>query len=84
MLIDSALRATKGEVKDVRALVKEMRKANFASVRGKFAFNVNHHPIEDFYLLKAVKGARDIEMRIEKKVFDDHKDAYYPKCKMSW
>ncbi|HEY8251354.1 MAG TPA: ABC transporter substrate-binding protein, partial [Burkholderiales bacterium] len=45
MLIDSAVRGTKGNLKDTQALVKEMRKANFNSVRGKFEFNTNHHPI---------------------------------------
>ena len=33
-----------------------MRKADFKSTRGKFTFNVNHTPIENFYLLKAVKA----------------------------
>jgi branched-chain amino acid transport system substrate-binding protein len=84
MLIDSAVRATKGNLKDTQALVKEMRKANFDSVRGKFQYNVNHHPIQDFYLLKAVKGPKEVEMHIEKKVFEKHKDAYYQDCKMKW
>ena len=84
MLIDSAVRGTKGNVKDTKALVTEMRKANFNSVRGKFEFNNNHHPIQDFYLLKAVKGPKEIEMAIEKKVFEKHKDAYHQDCKMKW
>src|SRR6185503_3119971 len=84
MLIDSAVRGTKGNLKDTQALVKEMRKANFNSVRGKFEFNTNHHPIQDFYLLKAVKGPKEVEMAIEKKVFEKHKDAYYQDCKMKW
>jgi branched-chain amino acid transport system substrate-binding protein len=84
MLIDSAVRATKGNLKDTQALVKEMRKANFNSVRGKFEFNTNHHPIQDFYLLKAVKGPKEVEMHIEKKVFEKHKDSYYQDCKMKW
>jgi branched-chain amino acid transport system substrate-binding protein len=62
-----------------------MRKANFNSVRGKFQFNVNHHPIQDFYLLQAVKGGPDgAEMRIVQKAFEKHKDAYYQDCKMKW
>ena len=32
-----------------------MRKANFNSLRGPFQYNVNHHPIQNFYLLKTVK-----------------------------
>src|ERR671931_9272 len=78
MLIDSAVRAVKGNLKDVKGMVAAMEKANFKSIRGEFQYNVNHHPIQDFYLLKAVKGDKgEVEMHIEKKVFEKHKDAYY-------
>jgi branched-chain amino acid transport system substrate-binding protein len=84
LLIDSAVRAVKGNVKDVKGMVAAMEKANYDSIRGKFAFNVNHHPIQDFYLLKAVASPSGdkAEMHIEKKVFEKHKDAYYQECKM--
>src|SRR5437588_10748715 len=86
MLIDSAVRATQGNLKDTRALVKAMRKADFDSIRGRFTFNVNHHPIQDFYLLQAVKssGPDGAEMRIVQKAFEKHKDAYSQDCKMKW
>src|SRR5258708_6329641 len=85
MLIDSAVKATKGNLKDTRALVMAMRKANFASIRGPFTYNVNHHPIQNFYLLKAEKApSGDIEMRIQKTIFEKHKDAYSQDCKMKW
>ncbi|HVL34311.1 MAG TPA: ABC transporter substrate-binding protein [Burkholderiales bacterium] len=87
MLIDSALRATKGNVKDTKALVMAMRKANFDSIRGPFKYNVNHHPIQHFYLLRAEKGPaapEGIEMRIVKRVLENHRDAYYQDCKMPW
>jgi len=85
MLIDSAVRATKGNLKDNKALVAAMRKANFNSIRGPFQYNVNHHPIQNFYLLKAEKVASgDIEMHIQKTVFEKHKDSYYQDCKMAW
>ena len=86
MLIDSAVRAVKGNVKDTKGMVAAMRKADYKSIRGDFKFNNNHHPIQDFYLLKAVKGnaPEGVEMRIEKKVFEDHKDAYHQDCKMKW
>jgi branched-chain amino acid transport system substrate-binding protein len=85
MLIDSAVKATKGNVKDTRALVAAMRKANFSSLRGPFTYNVNHHPIQNFYLLRAEKvQSGDIEMRIQRTVFEKHKDSYYQDCKMPW
>ena len=85
MLIDSAVKATKGNVKDTKALVAAMRKANFNSLRGPFQYNVNHHPIQNFYLLRAEKQKNgDIEMKIQKTVFEKHKDSYYQDCKMKW
>ena len=47
---------------------------------------MNHHPIQDdFYLLKATKErGKEVRMEIQKKVFDDHKDAYYKDCRMAW
>src|SRR5580765_3685952 len=86
MLIDSAVRATKGNLKDTKALVMAMRKANYDSIRGKFQFNVNQHPIQDFYLLQAVKSDNKdgAAMKIVQKAFETHKDAYFQDCKMKW
>jgi branched-chain amino acid transport system substrate-binding protein len=83
LLIDSAVKAVKGDLKNVDGMVAAMEKANYDSIRGKFQFNVNHHPIQDFYLLKAVKGGPDgVEMQIQQKAFEKHKDAYWQECKM--
>ncbi len=85
LLIDSAVRAVKGDVKDVKGMVAAMRKANYSSIRGPYTFNVNHHPIQNFYLLKAEKQASgDIEMKIQKTIFEKYKDSYYQDCKMKW
>jgi branched-chain amino acid transport system substrate-binding protein len=84
LLIDSAVRATKGNLKDTKALAMAMRKADFKSIRGPFEYNVNHHPIQNFYLLRAEKAGNDIEMRIKKTVFEKHKDSYFQDCKMPW
>jgi branched-chain amino acid transport system substrate-binding protein len=83
LLIDSAVRATKGNLKDTQALAAAMTKANFDSVRGKFSYNVNHLPIQDFYVMKAVKSSNKdgVAMHIEQKAFEKHKDAYYQECK---
>jgi len=83
MLIDSAVRAVKGNLKNVDGMVAAMEKANFKSLRGPFTYNVNHHPIQNFYLLKTEKlVGGDIEMRIQKTIFEKHKDAYFQDCKM--
>jgi branched-chain amino acid transport system substrate-binding protein len=83
MLIDSAVRAVKGNLKNVDGMVAAMEKADFKSLRGPFQYNVNHHPIQNFYLLKSEKTAGgEIEMRIQKTIFEKHKDSYYQDCKM--
>jgi branched-chain amino acid transport system substrate-binding protein len=85
LLIDSAVKAVKGNLKDTKGMVAAMRKANFDSLRGPFQYNVNHHPIQNFYLLNTVKlPSGDIEMRIQRTVFEKHKDSYYQDCKMKW
>jgi branched-chain amino acid transport system substrate-binding protein len=87
MLIDSAVRAVKGKLSDQKGMIAAMRKANFNSVRGKYTYNHNHFPIENFYLLKAVAGATpggDPVMEIQKTVFSNYKDAYAKDCKMKW
>jgi len=85
MLIDSAVRAVKGNVKDTKGLIAALRKADFKSVRGEFKFNNNHFPIQPFYLLKAIKGGPEgVQMQVQKKVFDKHQDAYHQECKMKW
>lgn len=87
MLIDSAVRAVKGNLGDKKGMIAAMRKADFKSTRGKFAYGHNHVPVQNFYLLKAVAGATptaDPVMEIQKTVFTNHKDAYGKDCKMKW
>ena len=86
MLIDSAVRAVKGNLSDKKGMIAAMRKADFASTRGKFTYNHNHFPIQNFYLLKAVSGpaGQDPVMEIQKTVFSNHKDSYEKECKMKW
>ena len=57
--------------------------AEFDSVRGKFAFNTNHHPIQDFYVREVVKdGDGVMTNKIVATSFVDHEDAYAKDCKM--
>jgi branched-chain amino acid transport system substrate-binding protein len=87
MLIDSAVRAVKGNLADKKGMVAAMRKANYPSTRGKYVYNHNHFPIQNFYLLKAVAGATpgaDPVLQIQETVFKDHKDAYSKDCPMKW
>ena len=50
MLVDSAVKEVKGNVKDQAAFRAALKKANFQSVRGSFAFSSNNPPIQNTYL----------------------------------
>jgi branched-chain amino acid transport system substrate-binding protein len=83
LLVDSALKATGGKTADKAALRTEMAKANFVSLRGKFRFNTNHYPIQDFYLVKVAKRADGkYETEIAEKVFTDYADPHVKDCAM--
>ena len=83
LLIDGALKATKGNTTDKDALRAAMMKAPFASLRGNFKFNTNHYPIQDFYQVKVVKVADDkYATSIDKKVFTDYVDPHAKDCAM--
>ncbi len=81
MLIDSAIKGTGGKLGDRKALSAELKKANFKSLRGKFKFNVNNYPIQDFYLVKVAKRPDGkYETEIAERVFSDYADSYAKDC----
>ena len=83
MLIDSAVRAVKGNLADKDALRAALKKADFKSLRGGFAFNNNHYPIQNFYLTKVAKRPDGkYETEIEKIVFTNYGDSYAKDCPM--
>src|SRR4051794_4891444 len=83
LLIDSALKATGGKADNKDAVRKEMEKANFTSLRGKFKFNTNHYPIQDFYLVKVAKRPDGkYQTEIAEKVFTDYADPHVKDCAM--
>ena len=56
-LINSAVVAVKGDTSKKDEMRAEMKKANFASVRGPFKFGNNQFPIQNFYIQEAVKDS---------------------------
>lgn len=83
MLIDSAVKAVKGNLADHDGLRKALAKAEFKSLRGSFKFGANHYPIQNFYLTKVAKRADGkFETEIVQKVFTDYTDPYVKDCKM--
>ena len=81
-LIDSTVRAVAGNLADKPALAAAMEKADFPSVKGKFAFNTNHFPIEDFHILQIEKQDGAWTMQIRQTIFKDYKDSFASECQM--
>jgi branched-chain amino acid transport system substrate-binding protein len=83
MLIASAAVGTGGKLEDKDAFRAALEKANFQSVRGKFRYNTNHFPIQDFYAQEVVRDAQgEYTMKTLGTVFTDMKDVFYEKCAM--
>jgi branched-chain amino acid transport system substrate-binding protein len=83
LLIDGALKLTKGSTADKTALRAALKKANFVSLRGSFKFNNNHYPIQNFYMVKVAKRADGkFETEIFKKIISNYGDTYAKNCPM--
>jgi branched-chain amino acid transport system substrate-binding protein len=81
MLIDSAVKAVKGDLGNKDAVAAALKKADFTSLRGGFKFNTNGYPIQDFYLTKVAKRADGkFQTEIVQKVFETYGDRYAKDC----
>ncbi|MEO6839961.1 MAG: ABC transporter substrate-binding protein [Bradyrhizobium sp.] len=81
MLIDSAVKAVKGDLTNKDAVAAALKKADFTSLRGGFKFNTNGYPIQDFYLTKVAKRADGkYQTEIVQKVFENYGDRYAKDC----
>jgi branched-chain amino acid transport system substrate-binding protein len=81
LLIDSAVKAVKGDLVNKEAVAAALKKADFTSLRGNFKFNVNGYPIQDFYLTKVAKRADGkFQTEIVQKVFENYGDRYAKDC----
>jgi len=54
--IAGGIRAVKGNLSDMRAVARAIRKAPFRSLRGNLKFNANGFPIQPFWKLSVVKS----------------------------
>lgn len=83
LLIGSALAAVNGDVSQADAFRAALEKADFPTVRGKFSFAGNHHPVQDIYVREVIKDDQgNYTNHLLKKVFTDHTDAYGSECVM--
>jgi len=84
-LINSAVVAVKGDLSKKDALRDEMRKANFASVRGPYKYGNNHLPIQNFYLQEPYKDTNgDLRLKTVETIVQNDQDKSAAKCPMKW
>ncbi|KZY05421.1 MULTISPECIES: ABC transporter substrate-binding protein [unclassified Sulfitobacter] len=72
----------KASVTDADAFRAALKEADFESVRGKFRFAENHHPIHDIFMREVVKEGDVVTNKIIGTAAADHQDAYGGDCKM--
>ena len=82
-LIGSALKSVGGDVTRFDQLRAAVRKADFESVRGQFAFTTNQHPVQNLYIREVVEdGKGGYTNQTLKAVFTSHGNAYVGDCRM--
>jgi len=84
-LIGTGLKAVGGDIEGKRdAFRAALRKADIQSVRGKFRFANNQHPIQDWYLLHVEPDAAGkLGYRTMKVIAPDHVDPHAVDCPMT-
>jgi branched-chain amino acid transport system substrate-binding protein len=84
-LVNSAVVAVNGDLSQKDAMRAEMRKANYASVRGPYKYGNNHFPIQNFYLQDVVKDAQgNLTLKTVETIVKDSQDNFHTKCPMKW
>ena len=84
LLINAAVRDTKGDLADKEALRKALRSARFDSVRGPFKFNNNQYPIQNYFVRVVGSDGQGglINKSFNEPILRNHGDAYAAQCAM--
>ena len=84
LLINAAVRDTKGNLADKEALRKALRSARFESVRGPFKFNNNQYPIQNYFVRVVGSDGQGglINKSFNEPILRNHGDAYSAQCAM--
>ncbi|MCR9148589.1 MAG: ABC transporter substrate-binding protein [Rhodobacteraceae bacterium] len=72
----------KADVADQDAFRAALEEADFASTRGDFAFNSNHHPIQDIYVREVIQEGDVFTNKVIGVALEDRGDAYADQCNM--
>jgi branched-chain amino acid transport system substrate-binding protein len=83
-LINSAVVAVSGDLSKKDAMRAEMKKANFASVRGIFTYGNNQVPIQNFYLQEATKDQDGtLTLKTVATIVESNQDRFHRECSMN-
>ncbi len=83
MLIDSAVAKLGGDLSDKDAVRAAIKAADFNSVRGDFAFNNNHYPIQDFHMLNVAKREDGkFHTSFVRTIVENYEDSFHDDCRM--
>jgi branched-chain amino acid transport system substrate-binding protein len=81
--VNSTVVAVNGDLSKKDAMRAEMRKANYASVRGPYKYGNNQFPIQNFYLQDVVKDAEgNFTLKTVTTIVKDSQDQFHEKCPM--
>ncbi|QKJ94451.1 ABC transporter substrate-binding protein [Agrobacterium pusense] len=81
--IGAALSHAGVDFKDIRKFRSAMLQADFPSVRGKFAFGKNQHPIQDWYAMRVESdGKGGYRLVTKEKIAEMYGDVFADKCKL--
>ncbi|MBV9560742.1 MAG: ABC transporter substrate-binding protein [Bradyrhizobium sp.] len=81
--VNSAVIAVNGDLSKKDAMRAEMRKANYASVRGPYKYGNNQFPIQNFYLQDVVKDAEgNFTLKTVTTIVKDSQDQFHGQCPM--
>ena len=82
LLIDLGVRGSKGNLKDHDAIRNSIRTADIKSPRGKFKFNRNHSPIQNYYKREVIADAKGNPKIVTRGVVMEMAgDSHVGKCK---
>lgn len=86
LLLDVAVKRAGPDATDRKKLAAAIKAAGnspeFKSVRGKFRWNTNNMPIEDYYVFKVEDATGPNPVRMLGLAMADHADAYASQCPM--
>ncbi len=83
-LIASGVEAVGGDMSKTDDFRAALKKADYASVRGKYTYGKNHFPVQNFYLREVITDADgNWTTKVVKTVYENHVDPYVGECPMA-